>query len=182
MAGLTIRQTAQALGLRYGEYLALEEGREPLAPHAHAIAALYDIPIESLCHGPLPVPKSYAPPLNAPDDISLMVSDWNELTTALWRYRQAYDEPWSRFVRRLAVPPVAPFPLPYPVLRISSIPVVLWLDLPYEAKASWEVVASAGQKTYLIGPHRTICLPPGRYTLQCKGSIARCYFFPATMC
>jgi len=187
MSGLNLTQAAKLLGLKRPHYMALEEGTAPLDPLViEAIAAVYDIPPDRVCNGPLPVPVSYAPMRTAKDELDELALFMRQANAALWRIRQAYDEPWGTFVKRFTVPPLFPPAYPYRRLYATHIPVSIWLDLPHEVyNPSRGVIVRlrmySKKKTYRtleLKWEQSIVVPPCRLIVQTTGGEAWLYVRP----
>lgn len=172
MAGLGLRRAASLLRIRFGEYVALENGQiDPTPVVIHDIASLYDIPPESVCDGPLPVPVSYDRPTYPEDDMDELALTIREAYHALWRYRQSFDEPWARVAKRLSIHLPYPPPFPYRYLRVpENIPVSFWLDVPHRFLSEiastplFELKAGRETQRYKLSPNGTI-IPPGKLTV-----------------
>ncbi len=138
MAGLPAREAAKRLGLKLNHYLALERGQAQLtAAIADAVAAMYDIPPQSVCAGPLPIPRSYGYPFDAEDEISETLLTLYELYAVIDRWRQALGEEWPEYRRRLeAITGLSlATPYPNPVIRLPSrVPVVVRFDMAHVVK------------------------------------------------
>jgi transcriptional regulator with XRE-family HTH domain len=138
MAGLSAREAAKRLGLKLNRYLALERGQVELTPSlADSIAALYDIPPQSLCSGPLPIPRSYGYPFDAEDEITETLLALYEVYTAIDRWRQALGDEWPEYRKRLEAITGLSLATPYPnptILIPSKVPVAVRFDLPHAVK------------------------------------------------
>jgi transcriptional regulator with XRE-family HTH domain len=138
LAGLPAREAAKRLGLKLNHYLALERGQEELNPPlVDSIAALYDIPPQSVCAGPLPIPRSYGYPFDVEDEITETLLTLYEVYAVIDRWRQALGDEWPEYRKRLeAITGLSlATPYPNPVIHLPSrIPVVVRFDLPHAVK------------------------------------------------
>ncbi len=138
MAGLSAREAAKRLGLKLNRYLALERGQAELTPAlADAVAALYDIPPQSVCSGPLPIPRSYGYPFDAEDEITETLLALYEVYAVIDRWRQALGDEWPEYRKRLEAITGLSLATPYPnptLLVPSRVPVVVRFDLPHIVK------------------------------------------------
>lgn len=181
MSGLSMREAARHLGMRFGQYMALERGEGELTlGTAHLIASFYDIPLEGLFSGPLPVPRHFSTPVYPEDDMDELALLIREAQIKLWRMRQAYDEPWEQFVKRLSVR-IPPIPFPYGKLRLPNSAVLpegvgMWLDLPHKIKAADSEIAVRWKGGRYRFPRRQdIILPSGYYTFSAIGPSTTLY-------
>lgn len=136
IAGLTATAVARRLGMKLHRYLAVERGEVAVdSGIADALCALYDIPPGSLCDGPLPVPRSFAPPLTVGEELAeLLVALW-ELYERIDRYRQGLGGEWRNYKGYLEDMLASPIIVPYPrgvVLVPPDTEVSFWVDLPHE--------------------------------------------------
>lgn len=139
MAGLGMREAAKRMGMKVTHYAKLERGEVPLdAATIELIAALYDIPPDRVCDGPLPVPISYGPPLSFNDDAAELSYLIHEAYHSLWRYRMARPEKrWEEIERELPFAPPLPPPYPYKKIAIPSVgSVEVVFDLPHRLNAA----------------------------------------------
>jgi transcriptional regulator with XRE-family HTH domain len=138
MAGLSAREAAKRLGLKFNLYLALERGQAQLTPSlVDSIAALYDIPPQSVCGGPLPIPRSYGYPFDAEDEITETLLTLYEVYAVIDRWRQALGDEWPEYRKRLETITGLSLATPYPnptILIPSKVPVVVRFDLPHAVK------------------------------------------------
>jgi transcriptional regulator with XRE-family HTH domain len=138
LAGLSAREAARRLGLKLSRYLALERGEAQLTPAiADAVAALYDIPPQSVCSGPLPIPRSYGYPFDAEDEVTETLLTLYEVYAAIDRWRQALGDEWPEYRKRLeAITGLSlATPYPNPIIHLpSKVPVVVRFDLPHVVK------------------------------------------------
>jgi len=138
LAGLRAREAAKRLGLKFPHYLALERGQAQLTPAiADAVAAMYDIPPQSVCAGPLPIPRSYGYPFDAEDEITETLWALYEVYAAIDRWRQALGDEWPEYRKRLeAITGLSlATPYPNPVIHLpSKVPVVVRFDLTHTVK------------------------------------------------
>lgn len=152
ISGLSAREAARRLGLKLTTYMALERGQEELTPGLlDAIAAMYDIPRESVCSGPLPIPRSYGYPFDAEDELSEHLLALYEIYGVIDRYRQAMGEEWPAFRKRLEAMTRMSLATPYPGASIvvpSSAPLRIYFDLPHilTPPATWRLPISVRQK------------------------------------
>jgi len=139
LAGLSAREAAKRLGLKLNHYLALERGQAELNPPLiDSIAALYDIPPQSVCAGPLPIPRSYGRPFDAEDEINETLLTLYEVYAAIDRWRQALGDEWPEYRKRLeAITGLSlATPYPNPVIHLpSKMPVVVRFDLTHIVRA-----------------------------------------------
>ena len=135
MAGLSAREAAKRLGLKFNHYLALERGQAQLTPAiADAVAAMYDIPPQSVCAGPLPIPRSYGYPFDAEDEMAEALLTLYEVYAAIDRWRQALGDEWPEYRKRLEAITGLSLATPYPnpmILIPSGVPVAVRFDLPH---------------------------------------------------
>jgi len=138
LAGLPAREAAKRLGLKFPHYLALERGQAELTPAlADAIAAMYDIPPQSVCAGPLPIPRSYGYPFDVEDEITETLWALYEVYAVIDRWRQALGDEWPEYRKRLeaitGLSLATPYPNPF-IFIPSRVPVVVRFDLPHAVK------------------------------------------------
>jgi len=138
LAGLSAREAAKRLGLKFPHYLALERGQAELTPViADSIAAMYDIPPQSVCAGPLPIPRSYGYPFDAEDEINETLLTLYEVYAVIDRWRQALGDEWPEYRKRLeaitGLSLATPYPNPFIHLP-SRVPVVVRFDLTHIIK------------------------------------------------
>jgi len=140
LAGLPAREAAKRLGLKFPHYLALERGQAELTPSlVDSIAALYDIPPQSVCAGPLPIPRSYGYPFDAEDEITETLLALYEVYAVIDRWRQALGDEWPEYRKRLEAITGLSLATPYPNPAIhlpSRVPVAVRFDLTH-AIAGW---------------------------------------------
>lgn len=135
MAGLDRRQAARLSGLPLKTYIAIEADLLPVDDlHREVLAAVFDVPPESLCNGPLPVPRSFGTPLTAEDELVELVVLRKLVDEKIDRYRQGLGREWPKVKRKLEAYTAGPLVVPFPRLKmvIPQSGVTLWLDLPHE--------------------------------------------------
>ena len=175
MAGLGMKEAAKRLGVKVTHYAKLERGEVQLdAATIELIAALYDIPPDRVCDGPLPVPISYSPPLSFDDDAAELSYLIHEAYHSLWRYRMNFPEKrWEEIERELPFAPPLPPPFPYKKISIPSVGSVEFvLDLPHRLSAASSYRATSAIQGVEKRSKRRLTfklpavLPPGWYELR----------------
>lgn len=175
MAGLGRREAARLSGLPLKTYMALEADLLPVDDlHREVLAALFDVPPESLCSGPLPVPRSFGTPITAEDDLVELVILRKLVDEKIDRYRQGLGREWEKLRRDLESYTAGPLIVPFPRLKmiIPQTGVHIWLDLPHEFALETRGTNEATLEARFGGrvlSGRKLVVGPGQVFMRCIG-------------
>lgn len=180
MAGATAKEMARLLQAKPRAYLALEANKADITDDMiERIAALLDVPPDTLTAGALPVPAHLGTPLDAESEAGYAYLEALEALERLDRIRQSAKSEWPQVLRANALPHI---PLPYPRTLLEIVhDVELYIELPHVVSlASRKSVQIARPKENPITllPKRKVLLKPGAVVFSHFGVPGRVRIFP----